>query len=267
MIASRNRMRFPLARPAMASLVTAIILAAIGLAPTRPALAEAVRPSKCEPNSGVAANLELLRGADSDKTRAVAASALVNDWPNSLPTVMRELTKFSGPADGWAPNQQSYFLSITDVLRTVLSTNVDAITLFRVCHDTATIKPLISAARADTQPLRLNATLILGNIVDNTSVCFVLHQLRDPKINVNGRANLLGVTYAVASYAYSDNVKAINDTLDVLRPRIEANATQTLKLISDITSRVNASSNKSATLADAGLKEPCTGYDYNAKLE
>ena len=106
-----------------------------------------------------------------------------------------------------------------------------------------------------------------GNIVDNTSVCFVLHHLRDPNLSVNGRANLLGVTYAVASYAYSDNVKAIDDTLDVLRPKIDQNATQTLKLVNDIASRVNASTNKSTTLEQADLKEPCTGYDYNAPLD
>lgn len=267
MTASRTCMNFRLARPAAASAIAAIVLAAAGsVSPNGPALAQAPASAQCVLNAGAAVNLELLRSADNDKTRSVAASALINNWRTSLPTVMRELSKISGSADGWTPSQQSYFLSVTDVLRTVLSTNVEAIKLFRDCHDSSTIKPLIWAARGSNQGMRLNSTLILGNTVDNTSVCLVLHHLRDPGISVNGRANLLGVTYAVASYAYSDNVKAIKDTLDLLRPKIESNATQTLKLIDDITSRVNASTNKSTTLAAADLKEPCTDYNYAGPL-
>src|SRR5882672_1505109 len=182
---------------------------------------------RCAPNAGATANLDLVRLADNDKTRAVAASSLISDWRGALPTVMLELTKTSGPVERWRPDQNSYFLSISDILRTTLSNNVDAITLFRRCDIPAIIRPLIWAARGPNQGIRLNATLVLGNTVDNTTVCYVLHHLQDSTISANGRANLLGVTLAVAGYAYLENVRAIEQTLEKIRPQLNADLGQT----------------------------------------
>src|SRR5882672_6471454 len=41
---------------------------------------------RCAPNAGATANLDLVRLADNDKTRAVAASSLISDWRGALPT-------------------------------------------------------------------------------------------------------------------------------------------------------------------------------------
>jgi len=243
--------------------IAAIVLAAtwcLGLTSSR---AQPVAPARCSHNADAAVNLELVRAADNDKTRAVAASSLIKEWPTTLPTVMRELAKNSGPTDRWPADQSSYFLSVTDILRTVLSTNVDAISLFRMCDDVSIIKPLIWAARGQNQAMRLNATLILGNTVDNTTVCYVLHHLRDPSISANGRANLLGVTFAVAGYAYLENSREIQKTLDGLKSRIEPEMAQTQKLIADVSTRANANSNKLTPMAQAGLAGACASYDYS----
>jgi hypothetical protein len=224
-------------------------------------------PAQCARNATAEANLEAVRAAENDKTRVVAASSLIKDWAMSLPTVMRELSKISGSSERWQPDQSSYFLSITDILRTVLSTNVEAIKLFRSCDEPSMVKPLIWAARGQNQGMRLNATLILGNVIDNTTVCFVLHHLRDPSINQNGRANLLGVTLAVAGYAYLENIREIKKTLDLIKPGVEADAARTQKLIADIYARASASSNASTSLLQADLEKPCAEYDYDNRLE
>ena len=131
--------------------------------------------------------------------------------------------------------------------------------------ETAVVRPLLWAARGQNQSLRLNATLILGNVVDNTTVCYVLHHLRDPDINPNGRANMLGVTLAVASYAYEENANAIEETLKLLR--VGSDMAQTQKIATDVAERVKVSSNRSRKLAVAGLEEPCAKYKYEDKVE
>ncbi len=227
--------------------------------------ASAYAQDQCSPNAEAAANLALVRSADNDKTRAVAASSLIREWRTSLPTVMSELEKNSGPADRWPPDQSSYFLSVTDILRTTLSTNAEAISLFRACDNTSIIRPLVWAARGQNKGLRLNGTLILGNIADNTTICIVLHHLRDPALDPNGRANLLGVTFAVAGYAYSENSREILKTLDLIKSKVDPDMAQTQKLVSDIFTRVNASPNKSTPMALGD--NTCATYKYDGPLQ
>jgi hypothetical protein len=262
-------MAFEIKRSTARSRFAATLFAATcGLALTVSAHAEDQPPPQCVRNAEAAVNLDLVRAADNDKTRAVAASALIREWRTSLPSVMRELAKNSGPADRWQSDQSSYFLSVTDILRTTLSTNADAISLFRTCDSASIIRPLVWAARGQNQGLRLNGTLILGNIADNTTICIVLHHLRDSSLSPNGRANLLGVTLAVAGYAYSENSREILKTLELIKSKADPDMAQTQKLVADIFARVNASPNKSTPMAQAQLgNNTCATYNYDGPLQ
>jgi hypothetical protein len=204
-----------------------------------------------------------------DKTRIATATKLVNQWSRTLPTIMVALTSFP-PSTTSRPNvQQDYFLSIVDVLRSILTENTEAIRVFRSCRNDAMIKSLVSAARGEHPGIRVNATLILGNVIDNTTVCFVLHQLRDPSISVPGRANLLGITVAMASYAYKENAQAIEETLRSLAPTIESekgDLAQTKNLIADLRARVSGSSNRDTRLPQE-LRKYCAAYDYDQALD
>src|SRR6185295_17781680 len=191
--------------------ITAILLSILFYGSAIPAFGQA---EQCTRNSRAETYLVSVK-AQEDKARGAAASALINDWRTALPTIMEEFRAVKGASDRWPPDQQSYLLSITDIIRTILSANAEAITLFRACDDGFIIKPIIWAARGQNPSLRLNATLILGNTVDNTTICYLLHHLRDPNISSNGRANLLGATVAVASYAYKENVLSIEKTLEL----------------------------------------------------
>src|SRR4051812_46787526 len=101
--------------------------------------ASAHAQDQCSSNGEAAADLALVRSAENDKARAVAASSLIREWRTSLPIVMRELAKNSGPTDRWPPDQLPYFLSVTDILRTILSTSAEAISLFRTCDNASII--------------------------------------------------------------------------------------------------------------------------------
>jgi hypothetical protein len=56
------------------------------------------------------------------------------------------------------------------------------------------------------------STLILANVIDNTTVCVPIDHLYDPSISINGRANLLSVVSVVAPWAYRqkyDNISKV----------------------------------------------------------
>ena len=67
-------------------------------------------------------------------------------------------------------------------------------------------------ARTADDNVRSNATLVLGNVIDNQSVCVPLDHLYDSVLgagatsyHIRGRANLLGVVSVVAPWAYKEN--------------------------------------------------------------
>ena len=88
---------------------------------------------------------------------------------------------------------------------------------FRESDTIGVVSVLTYGARSDLYDARLNAVLILGNVIDNTTVCVPLAHLNDPEINDtdygrNGRANLLGIISVVAPWAYAENYDAIEKT-------------------------------------------------------
>jgi hypothetical protein len=259
-----EKMAVTLARVAMRRLAAAAAFANL-LALALPASSAA--QSNCATSTGAQGLLKMVKGAD-DKSRIIGAGSLVAEWETSLPTIMLELRNFPGPSTNWSAEQQTYLLSVTDILRSITS-NTKAIARFRECDEASMIKPLVWGARGQNPGIRVNATLVLGNVVDNTSVCYVLRHLRDPTISVNGRANLLGVTIAMASYAYKENVAAIEQTLRLIESQTakeQGDLTPTKKLIAELRSRTNRSPNKDDDLPPA-LSEPCGKYKYDGPID
>lgn len=68
---------------------------------------------------------------------------------------------------------------------------------------------LTYAARSSDGTVRRNASLVLANTIDNSTVCVPLDHLADPAINPNGRVNLLGVVSTVAPWAVAENYENI----------------------------------------------------------
>lgn len=89
----------------------------------------------------------------------------------------------------------------------------DDIQAFRCQDDLATIRKLIALVRVDERGTRINASLLLANVVDNTTVCGVLEELFDHTLNDNARYNLWQVVLVVAGYARVENQKWIQGTV------------------------------------------------------
>lgn len=225
--------------------------------------------ASCEVNKLTELGLASLKDVD-EKVRLSAGRSLVDNWRSSVPGLIVELGRIKKTdTNSWSESEQKQAIFLTEIMRTILSSNDASIALFRQCDNDKVIKTLAWAARGSLAPLRLNAASILANTVDNTTVCFILHHLHDPSISVNGRANMLGITVAVASYAYKENVDAIKQTLAQVQQHLDASdnqLTQTKQLIVEISSRALKDKNADTPLPVA-LKEYCFNYDYAAPLD
>lgn len=79
------------------------------------------------------------------------------------------------------------------------------IQVFRCLDDLQTIRKLVALARIDERGIRINASLLLANVVDNTTLCGVLEELLDHTLDENVRYNLWQVVLVVAEYARIEN--------------------------------------------------------------
>lgn len=242
-----------------------LFAALLWLAGTPPSLAESPAPS-CQVAAYLQPMIEQLKSNSKDR-RMTAGRTLVQSWRASLPNLIAAIATLpDSPVSRWSPSDKDYATNLTDVVRTILSSSNEAIRLFRDCHidKSHVIKVLAWAARGEETRLRINSANILANVVDNTTICFVLDQLRDPSIDMRGRANLLAVAVAAASYAYRENVRAIEDTLNIVKKNLASNKgdlSQTEKLMAELGDRAKRSSNGTRSLPPE-LQQYCKGYPY-----
>jgi hypothetical protein len=95
-----------------------------------------------------------------------------------------------------------------------------AIDEFRDDDDLAVIETLVDMAALDDRGIRINATLILANVVDNTTLCALIDRLLAGNLSDNARYNLLQVVKVVASYARQENRAWIQAALEQTRVQI-----------------------------------------------
>jgi hypothetical protein len=242
-------------------IICAAILAMCGIAGSKSLLAQ---ERACAGSDITRATLTTIKAANKE-TQARAAITFVQNWSSSLPDLMREIAEIKPSRLNSQPAEKQWAMFVIDLVRTMLATNDQAIRLFRLCPDRReAIKVLAWVTRGDDIAVRRNAANILANAVDNTTVCFVIHHLRDSTLNTPGRANLLGVTRAMASYAYKENVVAISAAVALIEKNLEKSPeelSQTRSIIVDINDRLKKSQN-AETLIPVALKDFCKEYEY-----
>jgi hypothetical protein len=111
---------------------------------------------------------------------------------------------------------------------------------------------LTFGAHSDSYDMRLNSVLILGNVLDETSVCVPLVHIYDPRLDgsdygVNGRANLLGLLSKVAPWAYYEDFRNITNTRKFVSNKVakdDPNLIGTNKLLDNIDKRLSSQTNQ-----------------------
>ncbi len=200
--------------------------------------------------------------------RYEAVKTLKRDWPSQIGRVLKEITGFKDEINAIAQprneKRRVYFRAMTDALRAMINEGGrDAITLFRKSDDHDVIVTLVRAARGQDRGIRINATLILANVADNSSVCVAIDELRDPKLDDNGRINLLQVVRTVASYMYKESWQAANKSLRVVESRLDRKSQdykRSLNLIRDIDARLKRNDRKNQSAPPR--HSSCANYIY-----
>ena len=153
--------------------------------------------------------------------------------------------------------------------------NLDTIAMFQAEFRKAapTIEPYIVltfGARSDNYDMRLNAILILGNVIDEQYACVPLIQVLDSDLDtadygVNGRANLLGMLSKVAPFVYSEDFANIHNVKAAIARTVQADdpkLKQTAAILANIELRLAAqtdASNRAVGLR-AKPKAECVKY-------
>lgn len=137
-------------------------------------------------------------------------------------------------------------LRITGAIRSILTTRgTTAIREFRAVDDLATTSVLAFAARSSDAGLRVNATLVLADVIDDSTVCVPIDHLYDPSLTsseggASGRINLIGVVSVVAPWAYRPNFQNIERLLEKLNADVKGqDVAQTKEVIANLQERLD----------------------------
>ncbi|MBX3575317.1 MAG: hypothetical protein KF694_23465 [Mesorhizobium sp.] len=144
------------------------------------------------------------------------------------------------------PIQGHWLLRITGAIRSILTTRgTSAIREFRAADDLATTSVLAFAARSAEAGLRVNATLVLADVIDDSTVCVPIDHLYDPSLaategGTSGRINLIGVISVVAPWAYRPTYQNIERLLERLNADVKGkDLAQTKEVIANLQARLD----------------------------
>lgn len=231
--------------------------------------------------------------SDASGFAPVVPEKLLANWQGAVPCLIQVVKSISAYVTSpiFRPDVRIKYLSATAALRAISSKlNSDDekrckgdpkcpreldkfIQVFRDNDNIDVAAALTYGARSDNEDVRLNSILILGNVVDNTTVCVPLTHLADLTWSMGqqhdydrrGRANLLGTIAVVAPWAYSENFKNIQDTKEFFWNKIDRedpNLEHTVAILKNIQARLNTQTkdtNRGAYLAD-DVREACKKY-------
>ncbi len=244
-------------------------------------------PALAEQNEGCGEIAAAVNPKGDDKVAPVPEQAL-SDVKTAVSCLAGEIEKFGADvrSDRFDHRTAEKLLSATEALRTIMTRGVSSsdaqeispelklfIDVFRSVADNRLriISALSFGMRDDNPQLRLNSALILGNVIDDNTVCVPLIHLNDvglarTAVGVRGRANLLSVISVVAPWATKQNF----ETMDATRTKIydnidnkdDPNFTSTLALLENIKLRLASQapeSNKQYSMQETQL-DLCKKY-------
>lgn len=158
--------------------------------------------------------------------------------PNTtIPTIIDPwLQKYQSQLFGTAGDEKFDKLGALLEFNDLIVTDNDVICIRRWEDDDKLINVLIPLAAGPDVRLRVPATLILENIVDNTNVCRVLASLAagGADLDPDARYDLLLVVSQVANYAYSDVAQWIVSVLGLTGRALPSDFAKTQELVQSI---------------------------------
>jgi hypothetical protein len=136
--------------------------------------------------------------------------------------LIRRINEYAVPSKTTQPSDQKDLLRLLDEGRLLISTAAN-IRAFRLNDNQGTVSKLVQISELDDRSIRISASLILANVVDNTTLCVVLDRLLQPtEISDDLRFNLVQVVrVASRNTTYAENYKWTTATVEHIRSQIK----------------------------------------------
>jgi hypothetical protein len=233
-------------------------------------------------------------GSGSGHSVTVLPDSLLTNWKSAIACLVPMLKELKDSIKPEIVNAEtkSRFLSVTGGIRSIvtrisagedrdktlpadqrdpkLDTIASFVATFQRFQTIDVISVLTFGARSESYDMRLNSVLILGNVLDEKTVCVPLVQLFDPSIDktaygINGRANLLSLLSQVAPWAYFEDFRNISRTRAYVSTKVsrdDGNFKGTNAILDNIDKRLLSQTertNKSVHLPDE-FKNACKAY-------
>jgi hypothetical protein len=210
--------------------------------------------------------------------------SFVADWRSSLPCMIQaveNLRDVDGPE--FSPASRRVFLSVTGAMRTIITAQNaaderasdakqqnlrDFIDTYRKRATIDSTRVMAFGARSNDPNIRLNALLVMANVIDNRVLCVPIDYLYDPQIaatdyGVRGRANLIAIVSVVAPWAYRENFANLKRLSAFLKPLIgpEDDFKQSRDALENLNARLQSQEKLSSSNKDVtGETNFCSGY-------
>lgn len=160
-------------------------------------------------------------------------------------------------------------LRITGVVRSILSTQgAQAIQTFRRFDGVETASVLAFAARDDDPNLRINATLVLADVIDDATACVAIDHLYDPALlksagGESARINLVGVVSVVAPWGYRETYANIERLAEKLSADIrgQENVSQAAEVLANLKARLRFQKAPNRFAPLPGDMRDCAAYE------
>lgn len=199
---------------------------------------------------------------------------LLTDWKLSMRCIVGSIAEFETRINDSkiAPIVRAEFLTASGGIRSIFASSKsetefsEMVKAFR-CNDNSKVATVLSfGARSNSYEVRLNSMILLGNVIDNTTVCIAIDHLYSrelaaidaPDVRVEsygtrGRANLLSTVSVVAPWAFRENFENISKIAAYWDAKIPEGEQfkDTKRIIRNIKSRLD-----SQTLATSNKNRP-----------
>lgn len=219
-----------------------------------------------------------------------------SNWTIALPCLLKVIENLSGvDSPRFSQDDKNVFMSATGALRTILA-RLRALDQPKAAEKTPDNKPpdnkpleksftrqfidkyreldnlrlttvMTYGARSVDPDIRLNALLIMGNTVDNKTLCVPLDHLYDPVLGntaegVRGRANLVAIVSVPAPWAYRENFDNLTRVADYLWKEIpnEPDFKQTRAAVETLRARLKSQEKADEPMRDKRNPGDCRNY-------
>ncbi|WP_291398646.1 hypothetical protein [Devosia sp.] len=209
------------------------------------------------------------KGCDPFNEAVFASPAAVPDAllaaPQATDCLMGTLATLSQRNAGaqLSPADQGALVRASGALdKLIAGGGMDAINRMRAVDSVGIVDLLSWGATSADYDTRANATNLLTNIIDNTTVCVVMDHLADPTLTttddgIKGRANLLATVSVVAPWATKSNYQNMWALSAFLGKQVDAgSAPTTQKLLQNFGARLAFQNSLPPSKANKNFESP-----------